>query len=291
MHRRVYKEVGWDEVKDQVKLYNSAIHAAIEKASPKSDFKLFSARFLFGDLIVDRGILNLPIANELLSIADPTFPAVVKEELGYSRIPLFLILNKSAEVFVATSDRAIPLDIFKPGNILGLFETLDAFFNVSANPIWSVSAGARNLFMLPKISEASGLKKLRSQFNLPSNMDLTKLEEHWQTFAAIANSPQLNTDWCCEVLFFTKQWLSQKGNPVWHSFYEEIYKQTWTQAQFAISKMVIDLNWQYFADAIAARRLKPPTYIADQVKHLLAIAVGVYPAFIPANNEDAAPIK
>jgi hypothetical protein len=145
--------------------------------------------------------------------------------------------------------------------------------------------------MLPKISEAAGLKKLRSQFNLPYNMEVTALEEHWQIFAAIANSAQSDVSWSCEVLFFTHKWFIQKGNQVWHSFYEEIYKQAWTQAQFAMSKLVIDLNWQCFADAIATRRLKPPPYIVDQVKHLLAIAAGVYPAFRPAINEDAAPIK
>ena len=81
MHRRVYKEVGWDEVKDQVKLYNSSIHAAIEKASPKSDFKLFSARFLFADAIATRS-LKPPtyIADQvkhLLAIAVGVYPAFI----------------------------------------------------------------------------------------------------------------------------------------------------------------------------------------------------------------------
>jgi len=74
-------------------------------------------------------------------------------------------------------------------------------------------------------------------------------------------------------------------------FYDHLYGTAWKQAQFAISKINSNLNWEVCADMIATRRLKPPPYLSDQIKHLLTIASGKWPGFKPALDDQTAPIS
>src|SRR5690349_11490610 len=130
----------------------------------------------------------------------------IRSDLSYSPIPLSLLLNKNSEVFLQEAERTIPLNIIKPGQLFGTFETLDFIFNKPSSALWNVSAGARSVFMLPKINESFSIKRLRNHYHLSLDTQLKYLTQHWQIFKEISHVPTFSSPWQSEVLFFTKPW-------------------------------------------------------------------------------------
>lgn len=291
--KRKLQIVSWQDRRDKVAQVNPELFQIIDQINPPEDLKLIEASFNFGDLILKDGVLQLPSDNKLVSVSDNRLTPKIKDELLYSTVPLFMILDKISEVFINTDTRIIPLNIFNPGSLLGLFESVDSILENTSEPIWSVSAGARSIFMLPKIYENTGIKRLKLRFDLPYEYTLNNISDHFNIFTAIAKHSSFEQPWQNTILFFTKDWLTQDNtNPNWIQFYNYIFKNAWQQAKFAISKIQLSLNWETFINAISARNFKPTPYLSDQVKHILAIASGKWPAFRPAEiNDDIAPIK
>ena len=46
------------------------------------------------------------------------------------------------------------------------------------------------------------------------------------------------------------------------------------------------MQWERYAEAIILKRLKPRPYIFDQLKHIISVASGYYPAFAPLNDDE-----
>jgi hypothetical protein len=285
---KTLQEVTWEDVRLDVKKVNSKLAELIDKINPDKRYKLIKATYAFGDSVIKNGIPCIPVVKGKppLPITDANVPQNIKNKLAYSNIPLFLTLKNSNEVFVDTGTRIIPLNLFNAGSILGLFESLDYIFKRTAStPKWSVSAGARTIFTLPKITEKTGSRRLCMQYGLSSGTQMRYLADQWEVFVAIANSPHFNQPWQNEILFFTENWLANHVNDSdWAAFHYYLFQQGWHQAQFAIGKIELSLSWEMFAEAIASRNLKPPPYLADQVKHLMSIAAGKWPGFKPADD-------
>lgn len=280
------QELTWTEIRDDVLRVNPELAAIIDQINPDNRFKLIKATYSYGDLIIDNGVLCLPTqAEKTIPITDSQFtnhPLIKK--LTYSTIPLSLALENCSEIFINTGSRVIPLNLCNPGSMLGLFETMDYYYSYPSQPKWSVSAGARSIIMLPKITESSGLKRLRNEFRLPASMRLKYLSDHALVFNAIAKHPNFVQPWKNKILFFTEEWLKNQHDPTWSPLYNYFFKHTWNQAQFAIKKMELSLTWGSYVKAIASRNLKPSIYLADQLKHIISIAAGMWPGFRPADN-------
>jgi len=143
------QEMEWQDVRQEVKAVNSELAAIIDKLSPTKRYKLIKASYNFGDLILKDGIAHLPSTTGIpSSITDLNSDAKLKSNLSYSSIPLFLTLKNANEVFIDTGSRIVPLNIAYPGNMLGLFESMDFLFKQPTLPKWSVTAGSRCIFML-----------------------------------------------------------------------------------------------------------------------------------------------
>lgn len=282
----VIEEMTWPDAREMVRAVDPVLADIIDKISPNKHYKLLKVRYGYGDLIFKDGVLQIPQENkQLLSIHDSELDPKLKAKLNYSAIPLLLTLHNSNEVFIDTSTRIIPLNVFDAGTLLGLFESVDYLMHQQTNPKWSVSAGARSIFVLPKINETGGFKRLRMHYRLPSNMKIQSFSDHWQLFKAITSNPNFEQSWHNDILFFTKEWLASRDNdPAWVRFHRYIYQKAWQQARFAIGKIDLSLSWESFVDAISNRRLKPSTYLADQVKHIMLIMAGQWPGFRPADN-------
>ncbi len=294
MSKREVVELTWQDARAEVKQVNPELAAIIDKISPDKRYKLIKVTYHFGDLIVKDGVLQVPfINNELSAITSRDLSKNLRSALNYSTIPLSLLLTKSSEVFVQDDARIIPLNMLSPGQLFGTFETLDYIFERLSKPIWNVSAGARSIFMLPKITEASGFKRLRNRYNISLNTRLKYLNDHWHVFKQIAAHEDFPQCWTSKILFFSKEWLMIKKNDShWFEFQRYIFQQGWYQSQYAINKIQFGLFWQLFIKAINNRNLKPTPYLADTLKHLLLIATGGAPAFRVADTSQlAAPIE
>jgi hypothetical protein len=155
--------------------------------------------------------------------------------------------------------------------------------NKQSFPVWSVSAGARSTFILPKISDFSGLKRLRAHYNITHHLHLSSLSDHWDLFRQIALKPNFTEPWKSEMLFFPREWFTNTKDIAWFQFYQFVWEQTWRQAQYAMSDFNLRSHWQTCVKMIDTRRLKPSPYIMDTIKHLLIIIIGFAPFFTPAN--------
>lgn len=291
------QEVTWEDVRADVKQVNPEFANIIDKLNPGKNLKLIKAIYSFGNLIVDNGILNLPVTKfRLAKLGDPLINQNITKQLNYSPIPLFLTLKKSHEVFIEANQRVIPLNLFKAGSLLGLFESIDSLFNDISRPKWSVSAGTRSIFMVPKINETIGFRRLRAEYALPSSMQVQQLSDHWELFKEIATHPNFKQKWQSEVLFFTDEWMiKHQRDLAWYDFRNYLFQMGWQQAKFAMGKnedrVDISLAWRKFTEIISSRRLKPTPYLADHVKHIVTIAAGRWPGFRPADDlQEVAPI-
>lgn len=283
----------WDGIRGDVQQLDKTLAGIIDNINPDKRHKLFRITYSFGDLILKDGLLQIPYDNGgVLPLTDVRVDSKLRENLSYSVIPLFLTLKNSSEVFLDTGSRIIPLNLFNQGSLLGLFESIDFQFNRVSRPRWSVSAGARSIFMLPKLKHSIGMKRLRLTYKLPSATKVETLSDHWDLFVALSKQSVFNQTWKNQVLFFGKEWLVWRNDPKWIPFYKYLFQHAWSQAQFAIGKIDLSLSWELFIDALSSRRLKPIPYLADQVKHILLIAAAKWPAFRPADSsERTAPVK
>ncbi len=254
----------------------------IESLPLTGQHKLIKGRYRFGDSIVTNGKFD---------ILDDTLTPLI----DYSPIPLFIPISKHLEVFVFNNERIIPLNLIQEGKLVGLLETVDTLFNRLSKPKWSVNAGARSLFMLPKITDRTRYQRMGMKYQIPSDCRVKNLQDHFHLFKYLAQHKNFpDSTWQSEVIIFTKEWFKEKNQytKVWSRFYSYIYKEAWQIANFVLTKFNIELEWESFASAIANRHLKPSQYIANTIKHLTAIGFGYYPGFrIADKSEKSAPIK
>lgn len=278
------EKVYWNNVREDVRAVNPVLFHSIEKIEPNKNLSFIKARYPYGTLIIDQGVIHLPTKNgSILPLDNPGISTELRKKLSYSPIPLGLLLNKSSEVFIDINQRPIPLNFLNPGELFGVFEALSLLTGTISTPIWSVSAGARSIFMLPKITESTSHRRLKLKYGVrkepPKN-----LAEHWGIFADIANHQPEEKRWYTDVLFFTDEWFnSHSARSIWLNFQNVLFKAGWSQMQFHVAT---DLIWESLGSVLAYKRLKPRPYIVDSIKHLIAIGLGIFPGFKPANNDE-----
>ena len=283
----------WDDIKASVITKNPELYQAIGEVNPSKSkkLKLLKAKYLFGDVISENGTIHLPTKDgKLVAVNSLNCPESLKEALSYSPIPLAMILTNTSEVFVTATDRIIPLNFFTEGDLFGVFETINSLMDTPSTPIWKVTAGARDLFMLPKITNTLCHNKIRKEYGVLESIP-ANLSDHWKIFSQIAH--YVTNSWSNEVIFFTREWFDalHSNNKDWMPFYKFLFKTGWTQQQIFRDQTEFDLIWESFILAVSNRNLKPRPYLIDTTKHLALIANGSAIAFKPATDETAAPIK
>jgi hypothetical protein len=281
------KKVSWKTIKSEVKTINSSLYKAIEQAKPSTKHILFKAKYKFGDLITENGVMNLPSSDgTLLPITSELVPPDIKNKISYRSIPLFLILKNSCEVFVDMNTRTIPLNIFNSGRLLGIFEAHDFLTNRISDPIWTVSAGGRSIFMLPGLADNQGFNRLRRYYELSLKKTPRHLKDHWQLFKEIINSPKFDQAWSCEILIFPEIWLNT-SDPSLFEFQLYLFGDSWIQSQYAMAKVKFSFTWQIFIASVYKRHLNLRSYLADTAKHLFLIALKEWPGFCPSDNSQS----
>ncbi len=287
------QELQWELVRKEIKQAAPQLFEVIESLDPDDTLTLIKARYPYGATIYDEHTLHLPHSSgKSIPIDLADIEESFKAKLLYSKIPLSLPLNKGCEVFIKSENRVIPLKIISPGWFFGLFEVIALLCELPIHSIWSVSSGARSIFMLPKISDKMGYNRLKKEFNLSLNAP-SSLADHWDLFALLSNHPAYIQQWHTDVLFFTDAWFKKPiSDQKWAPFYNYLFRESNIQSHYNRDDVAFNSLWQNFVRAIGSRNLRPRPYILDTVKQLVAIAIGMAPAFCPANfNEVLAPTK
>lgn len=285
------EELTWEQVRSDVLKVNPEFVKIVDKLNPSKEYTLFKARYPYGSEILRQGDLYIPNAEgELVSLKHSSISDHIRNLLNYNldSNPVSMCLNKSVELFITLENHTIPLySIARPGNLFGLWRVLSDNVTLQPKFIWSMTAGARSIFMLPKISEAERHKKLKKFFHLQEEVPRT-LMDHWEIFRGIADHPDFSEPWSVETLFFSKKWLDHLRDDAWQGFNYFLYETAWKSSEFWRNQFFWNL---IFSIVQQEKNLHPSFYIFDTVKYLLAIGVGELPGFAPAIDDSVAPVK
>ncbi|HVV68175.1 MAG TPA: hypothetical protein VHE99_03935 [Gammaproteobacteria bacterium] len=283
------QELQWHEVRHEVAKTNSTLAKIIDELDPSPEYTLFKVKYHFGSEILKNGYLYIPNANNELVPLSST-PAKIQDKLSYNNFtnPVSLVLNNAVEFFLVVGENTIPLyGLIRPGKIFGTWRILNPQETHSPAFIWDMTAGARSIFMLPKIAESAKYSKLQRTFQLRSEKP-TSLLDHWNIFKGMANHPEFGESWSVDVLFFTKKWFECLNDKEWNDLKVYLLEVAWKSSEFFRNQFMWNLAFSLIQKEY---NLKPNPYTVDIVKHLLAMGIGAMPGFASALDDSAAPIR
>lgn len=292
-HRATFNEVYWADVSNIVTKAMPSFGKIINDLSIDKKYKAYLARYPFGSKIIHDGVLH--IANKdgaVVPITDPSIPEQVREDLSYRTVPMGIFTHNTAEVYFEMEERIISLNLFKPGYMMGLWEALDPPTTYLAKRIWQVNAGARSMVMLPRITDVGQHEILEREFGLERSVPKSMLD-HWHEFVAIANHPNFEQEWYCEIIFLSRSWFDQIGSrdKKWGEYRNYLKDLAWQQTSYWRNKVTYDIAWGILIVELNRFNAKPNPYDIDIAKHLGMQAMGVLPVLTPATNNDNGPIS
>ena len=220
--------------------------------------KFLVAKYPYGCHIVKKGLLHIPNQDGIIvPITDNTIDPKLKHDLNYRDIPLSTVIENSAEIFIENPSQVLSLRILKSGDFFGLFELFDQT-ETSPRPVaTNVFSGARNIFMMPKISNKKGYKRLNDYYNynffIPKNYF-----EHYKVFSELANINGGIHEWKTCLVFFTRD-LAEKIllDPGYSNTRLAILEKAWSESYHLRSQPIYDLEWNQFLKALDTRNLNP----------------------------------
>lgn len=276
----------WEDIKEHITDEPELVEI-IDQLSPDDHYPIYKVSYPFAAEIFSQGHFNLPDreTGKTIAITDNRIPKDIQAALNYSALPLGILLgNGGVEVFSELEDRVFSAAYFTSGLNLGIWEAFDY-----PTP-FTVTAGARSLFMLPKTMEAEGYKRLKQRFGVTTPLS-SKLFDQWYIFKEIINHKNFYEPWRCDIFFLSMPWLRNlKTEPKLISLYNFLLRRAWQQTEYSRHKRMLDTVWEPFSRVLTKDRIKPNTHIVDTLKHLIFVATGALPAFSPAVDRKAAPI-
>jgi hypothetical protein len=284
------KEVTWDQVRDRVHKLNPELATIIDELSPGKNYPLYIAKYPYGSMIVKKGCFQLP--NNLGSIIPLTesLDNVLKKNLAYNvgSNPVSIVLENSVEIFLSLHNRAIPaFGLFPQGAIMSTWIVSSDFNSLQPAFLWDVTAGARSIFMLPKISKKKLHQRLKLELGIKEDIPQCMMDHH-QIFKEISANQNYCNLWTTEILFFSESWFKYLDDNAWIKFKNYLLSTAWRGSEFFRNQFIWNLIFSLIQQE---RSLKPDPYIDNTTKHLLTMAVGAAPGFSPAIDNSAAPIK
>jgi hypothetical protein len=285
------KKVYWQDIRKTVAQVNTGFAHLVDALSPDNRFPLYIAQYPYGTLIVENGKFFLPTEEGgLRPVLDKDTDPQIREDLSYAmeHIPCSMMLENSVEQFIDAGTHVTPAFMHTPGKIFGLWKELDIKPSFYPENLFSMSSGARSIFMIPNIGDIYYHKNLKRDFDLrlPPPKNLT---DQWNVFKKITQHPNANCQWHSTILFFSKSWLHHlTTDTAWSQLYALLLKKLWEFSSYWRNKVLYDYT---FSCAQANRNLKPNPYLADSVKHLIQIALGAALGFNPKQDNVSAPIE
>lgn len=291
------KIVNWSEVEADIKEALPHLHEIIARINPGKDLKLVKARYPFGTRIYHGGLVYLPTGyNTSVPFGHPSLPKELIPLLNYSCLPLGVNLNKCVEGYKDLNGAIHPFVLLNPELSIGTWEHLAGKYltdqaDATTSNI-SLTAGARSIFMLPKITDSICHKRLKKNYGIKSFPPKSYFE-HSALFAELINGKSPEKKWMCEVIYFTRDWHEQIiNNKNWASFNAHITHRSWAQSKASRLLPLIDTIWFEFLQTVIKSGRKINIYLLDTVQRIFYIVLGVLPGMTPnCNDNTIAPIE
>ncbi len=291
MKKAALSMLSWDQVKLNVEAVNPDLAAIINKLKLKKDHLLAKASYPYGSLVMKKSLLMLPNSEgEIVPITSDSIDGKIRAALDYNleSNPVSLVLKNSFEIFLPLNDRTIPLSgLIVPGTAFGAWRVLNPAKAENPAFIWDMTAGARSIFMMPKITETLRHNTLKNTYDLVEDVPRS-LMRHWEVFKEIASHSRFKQDWDAEILYFTEAWFKNLDDPSWFEFYNYFKKSSWGATEFWRNQPIYNL---IFSLILGEYEGKPSAYAMDTVKYIVHVAMGALPGLAPATDNLAGPFS
>lgn len=285
------EKLTWKQVRDDVAKVNPEFAKIVDELSPGDKYWIAKVTYPYGGLVLKHALLMLP--NEkgyIVPITDSSIDPSLREGLSYNlnSNPVCFVLKNAFEIYLPLPDRTVPLSgLIYPGTAFGAWRVLNPKRTQQPAFIWDMSAGARSVFMLPKITEAKRHMQLRKMYSLTADVPKS-LMGHWEIFRQLANHSSFKQPWNSEILYFPCQWFSHLDDKKWKSFYYYFQDSAWGSTELWRNQFIWNL---IFSMILKDYETRPSAYIMDTAKYLLYTGMGAFPAFAPARNNIAGPFQ
>lgn len=286
------RSIKWVDVRKDFTKVNKDLGYIIDKLDPNPSYTLYLATYPYGAYTVKNGVLQVPNKNsDTTPLTHHTVNNTIKEDLGYNSFtnPVCFVLKNTLEVFYIINNWTIPLyGLIPPGKIFSTWKAISDFpANVPAF-LWDITAGARSLFMLSKLSDTAGNKRLKKAFDLLTTDKPKTALEQWNLFRLLANHQSNKNPWETQVIFFGKKWFEHLNDSAFKDFQLYLLKGAWQGSNHFRQQFIWDLIYSVIQEK---RNIKAEAYIINTVRHLLTMSVGEAPGFAPAIDNFAGPIE
>ncbi len=259
-------DCNWHEVSKDIDVVNKELSTLLQNAADDyANGKVLKAEYSYGDVILSNGQLMLPKLTQ-------------SENISFG-----VVICQSLEGFVySNEDNTIPVAIIEPGRAF--------LINDSENPLavprqlLNVSAGARSIFLLPKVSDATNFVKLARNFSLNQKKPPKNLQEQWEIFVDIAQKAK--SPWKATVIFFDQTWIN-KSSLSGYRLYEYLCRNNLPSKSFFGKKIAFDKE---LSEAIGKFKFKPDPFLTDNIKHIFEIAARFFPGLVFAEDDSLGPI-
>ena len=281
MNQTVIEELLWEKARDEITAVSPDFAHIIDDIAPSNELTFIKVRYPFGAKIVDNGVLNIPTERgNLRPVTDPQLPKFFRERLNYSLVPLGLIVKNSIEVYRELDDRVFSVASWAQGLDLGIWE------HFGWTTPYSITAGARSLYMIPRVTLSSAHKKLKRDYNvtLPPPK---RTCDHWKLFCQIANSPSFSDPWSCDVIYLSNTWIEKlrqyehEKNGAWARLHHFLVHKNLQHSEYGRRRSIFEIIWELFSRTLSMKGLRPNPYVIDTLKHLTFIGTGGSPGSVP----------
>jgi hypothetical protein len=284
-------KTSWDDIRERVSKVEPQFAKIVDSLSPDQTFAIYLAYYPYGSMDADTISSFFPKQDgSFYRLTDNDAPKEVCKDLGYSKsnVPFGMVLEKQLELFAdfKQSKITVPLMIYTPGMFFPFAAILSIKNNrvYAPNGILSSTAGARSVFMLPKISCVTNHIAMQRDLDLKTSTPRS-LYDHWYIFKEISDA---HSDWNCCIIYFSEKWITKlHSDHAWIPLKNYLHELAWKQYEYERNRIYYDMTFSMIQNH---RNLKPNPYLADTAKHLFATASGAAPGYLPALNDDALPL-
>lgn len=284
--RPLIKELTWNEARPYAAKGCQKLLKILDEISPDDSFTFLHVRYPFGTTVVSNDFLHLPVSEtETAPINSDLVPKKWRDKLSYLDVPSGLIVKNTLEIFREIGEKVFSVALSGPdtGIEMGIVEVF------GATTSYTVTSGARSLYMVPRISKAVAHKKLRREYGINSPVP-KKPQDHWHIFRELYASPNFESEWECELLFLTNKWAKylEKEDGAWMKLKSYIQQKAWDHSELGRRKVMLDVVWQQACEMLSNKGIKPDPYVVDTLRHLILVGLGAISGSRPSCGNDYA---
>lgn len=282
----------WDEIRDRFHKVDPYLSKLIDDVSPNKKMPIYLIYFPYGMVKGDTRGSYVPLLDgSHIKLSDSNINKEISADLAYgmNSSPLGIILDKYIEYFIEFDDQLFPYQIHGPGAIFnkGILLKDKNDRNYSPNGILKATSGSRTAFMLPSINNHNGINKLSKL----TNNELTTPRKYGDHFDLFVSINQFKTQkWVSCLAYFSESWISQLLlDPAWVEIKNYILEGKNSNDFFSANSEYYDI---FYSKVQKDRNLRTSSpYLTNTAIHLIKVALGKHPGYIPATTENLLPLK